>query len=168
MKKLDVQLHADNNQPARPAINIKIHTLRYDIAFPLELETPWKTTYTDPRFTWDWIDEHVPDADGTWFSLACQEGFEQASDYAKNLFGPHIKVFQTGRSGGWLEVEGLSPVGSWSASTLAKWASLEKRCKQLVGRVVQNMVELIYFDAFEPWIEQQEREHQQEMILNLR
>lgn len=48
-----------------------------------------------------------------WYSEACSQGFEQAEEIAQALFGPDVKVYSAGRSGGWLIVEGLPNVEDW-------------------------------------------------------
>lgn len=49
-----------------------------------------------------------------WYSEACSQGFEQAEELARELFGADVEVGSTGRSGGWLYVKGLPDVEDWS------------------------------------------------------
>lgn len=58
----------------------------------------------------EWIEaaeeHHARSGDGGAFSMAQETAFEDAQDFARELFGSRVKVYGAGRSGGYLYVDG--------------------------------------------------------------
>lgn len=55
--------------------------------------------------------------------------WDNVPEYAKEIFGNHVKTYSAGRSGGWVIVCGLPEIESWDAIMLAKWRKFENMCK---------------------------------------
>jgi len=111
----------------------------------------------DPRYTWDWIDEHLSDDEREyWCQWACTHELECATDYARELWGNHVTVHTEGRSGGWAIVDGLNQdVDTWDAIAFSKWQRFERYCAALVDDTLYQYATLIYFNVFEPWVTEQ-------------
>ena len=151
MKKEQVKTHADNYGPSLPAVNVKVYGSTSRVKLPLDLGTcNGRPVKTHPGFTQDWIEQHVKGDVGQFaFESVCESAWETLSADAVTIFGPHVKLKQQGRSGGWAVIEGLPPIESWDAVMLAKWARFAKYAAAIVDDVPRAMVEWIYFNVWE-------------------
>lgn len=143
----------------RPAVNVKVRGGR--IPLPLELGRisvdGGKTTSavtTDPEFTWEWMDENVSDAQqNELFDVACQDGWATLQTEAAEIFGPNAKVYSEGRSSGWAIVDGIPDFDDWEDEDLEKWQRFEEVARGAADDIPRAIVELIYFNVFEPQAE---------------
>lgn len=170
--KDDIEFHSDGYRAGNAAINIKVYSDPRRVPLPLDLgsyrnvgETEWHKSETDYRFTWDWIDEHLTEEQlNEWWWLAANNNLEMVLDYAKELFLGE-KFHTEGRSGGWLVMDraGSDVVASWGALMVSKWGRLAKYARAAADDVNRTMLDLIYFNVFVGWLEEQEQ-HEQEVL----
>lgn len=105
-----------------------------------------------------WFDALPDDGEAAqWaFDAACEQGAESAVESAGEIFGAAFghhadrerRVWQTGRSGGWLYVEGLPDVETWDAVQLGKWARFAKVCAETVAGIPYAALDLLAFNAY--------------------
>lgn len=75
--------------------------------------------------------EQVAERALSWaWNVAVRNFWEEVEGIAKHYLGEHVKVWQEGRSGGWLVVEGLGPVEDWNALAVSRWARLVRWCER--------------------------------------
>lgn len=160
MKKSDVWMKG-----GYPAINIKVYgDPRDEKLLPLELGqvaehpgAPFRAVTTEPEFTYEWIDRHVSERDQNfWWDESCRDHFEQARTLAKEIFDA-VDMWQEGRSGGWLVVQGLPDVRTWDAVMLGRWRKFETQVKVLVSDVTYGFLWLVHANVFEPWAEARDK-----------
>jgi hypothetical protein len=113
----------------------------------------------DPAF-WEWvdyIDEHVGDAaweypNGIFYraeEIAREVGWDDAIELAHEEWGDAVKVWSSGRSGGWLVVDGLADVEDWDAIELARWRRFQGRVEDLVAYLDYQFVWHLYVNVYE-------------------
>ena len=115
MKKSDIQIHRDGYRPSNPAINVKVQKLgltAQQVAghFECSLDTAERAL----NFA---------------FESAKEQFWEQAKEFAAEVFGKRLTVYCEGRSGGWLALHGLPPLESWDALMVSKYARLANWCE---------------------------------------
>lgn len=150
--KEDVEFHSDGLYRERnPAVNVKIYKWPNELLLEQKrAEYGW-----NPHFTWEWIIAHVSDElMDSIFQSICGCGWVDLKQEAEEIFGKHVKIWQTGRSGGWCEVEGLPPVEEWDAVMLAKWRKFEGFCKRTVDYIPEEILDNIYNNEFYGWVRQ--------------
>jgi hypothetical protein len=159
--KDDVCTHAEGYYgPQHPAVNVKIYTAPNSVTLPLELGSSYPAGHpeliehhrTDERFTHAWLEDlaaNDPDMCNAIWEQACEDGFEQASELATDIFGPFVKTWAEGRSGGWLVVVGLPPVEEWDAVALGRWRKFERICTLIKNDVPRMYVESVYMNVWE-------------------
>ncbi len=131
----------------RPAVNVKVYRSLWDVKFPLE-DAP-------EGITREWIESLGEDRLDELFWDTCSFEWEMIAQDAAEIFGPHVKVEQDGRSGGWAVVTGLDDIADWDAVALAKWRRFEKYARAIAHGVPEQMV---YSLACNEWeTEQNER-----------
>lgn len=134
---VQVESHGSNGPyNPLPAVNVKVRT-GFESLKPEDWESI-RATVRDyeasipedvlARFGPDWIEERFALSDYSgrgaagrkqaefyeaWYSDACSQGFEQAEEAARELFGSDVECYSAGRSGGWLVVKGLPNVEDW-------------------------------------------------------
>lgn len=150
-----------------PTINIKHWPELRNVKFPIALgmSAPrladgtvgeFTTSYTDAGFTREWIEDKEEEDDrafeGLW-QMVCEDGFEQLTEEAKEIFG-NVDVYQDGRSGGWAVIHGLDDVESWDAIMVAKWGRLVKYAESALSYLDEAFVTAIYMNAYE-WEQEQ-------------
>ena len=147
--KTDVEIHGDRG-PARPAVRIKVYGNWRSVTLPLELGTCDGERVTTPAgFTREWV-EARPDAElQAFWDMACEVAVEDLISSAREEFGPGVTVYQAGRSGGWLEVEGLPSLESWDAVRVAKWGRWERFCRATAQDLPRAFLHNLYTNAFE-------------------
>jgi len=158
--KEDVEFHSDGFRPSKPAVNVKVYD-SLDNGF-----RKWKLDYPDhdPRFTVEWIEEHVSDdhaSDIFWWT--CQMRWEDLEAEAQEIWGSHMindhrgrhqstKVYSEGRSGGWAVVDGIDhDVDSWDAIEFNKWKRFAKFARATADYVMVDVVDYIYENDFQEW-----------------
>lgn len=151
-----------------PTVNIKVHALRSDMEalLPLDLgsvqepgETEFRTVTTPADFNFAWIDKHLSQQDQeTWWQFACEDGFEQAKELAKETFGSHVEVYTEGRSGGWLVVHNLPEIEDWDPGLVSKWVEFAKQVRSIADDVPRSFLWQVHANVYEPWVEAQDEE----------
>lgn len=114
MKKQEIEVYSERcGRNPLPSINVKNYTLPFSAV--------------QKHFNLD--DAAAEKAIGFAFDSACQRFWDEAQEIAIDTFGNGVKVWQMGRLGGHLCVEGLSPVEEWDAIDLSKWVKFENAIK---------------------------------------
>ena len=115
MKKSEIQTHQDGYRPSNPAINVKVRQL---------------------GVTAEQIAEHFQCSEQTAqralnfaFESAKEQFWEQAKEFAAEVFGRDVTVYTEGRSGGWLTLHGLPELETWDARMVGKYARLAAWCR---------------------------------------
>jgi hypothetical protein len=111
-----------------PAINVKV----YSWAHSSKIEEHFKCS------------EEVAERSLQFAFESAQEVFwENIQETAEQMLGASVKVYQSGRSGGWLVVDGLPEVESWDAILVSKWGAFEKAVKADINDRMQvaNLIE---------------------------
>lgn len=110
-RKDDIETHSDRG-PARPAVNVKSYRQN------------WTTDTIEAHFD---CEESVAEKAAEYaFTMACEVFWEDVQEAADHHLGAGYKVWQEGRSGGWLVVDGLPDIDSWDAILVSKWGRFEK------------------------------------------
>jgi len=165
MSEREITTHYDRGR--RPAVNIKIYPPNnWSELLPLELGQvadllPDGTTgeprtfTTEPGFTWAWVEANVSEsAQDSWWQATCEDHFQQARDLAEDIFGPKVSVWQEGRSGGWLVVDGLpEDTDEWPEELRTNWFRFEEDVKALVADVPRGFLWNLHANVYEPRLE---------------
>lgn len=126
--------------------------------------------FGDDAGFWEWLhsieDEYDHEAFDWAEEFAREECWEQAQDDADQnwehlpfRFGDNrathpVKVWQFGRSGGWLCVEGLPDVDEWDAIAVARWAKFEKWMRSLAfDEYPYKFIWHLHANYYEPKVE---------------
>ncbi len=158
------------HQRGVPAVNIRVWPPS-DLAplLPLELgqvkeadEAQPHTITTDPGFTAEWVEALPESTRETWWQQACEDGFELAKEIAMETFGPGVSVWQEGRSGGWLTVEGLGDPREWEREQIVAWQPFAEAVKQLVAGTTYRWLWLLNANVFE--VGEDEEPEEQQML----
>jgi hypothetical protein len=152
----DVQTHSDSFRPSRPAVNVKIYDSFEDVKLPLCLGgvanadgSDFHWVYTEDAYTHEWVRENVNDQTfDSYFWDACSDGVGMIQEEAREIFG-NVEVYQEGRSGGWIVVDGIPDIEDWDAVQLAKWRRFEKITRAYADDVMRSCVTSIYMNAYE-------------------
>ena len=117
MKKSDIETRSDNRgyPPYYPTINVKVYKLGLDTAALVA------------KYGCD--DATAERALQFAFESQQQQFWEQAEELAQSVFGSHVKVYSSGRSGGWLIVHNLPDLETWDAVAVGRWARFAKRVR---------------------------------------
>lgn len=162
-RKADVQIdyHDHASRHERPMLNVKVYGPNDDEFAKFETDGH---ELSGEREFWSWVKEHAAkcrhDSEGCPFNVAWDFAIESAWAYAKydiehdcrdgNYFpGYDVKVYQTGRSGGWLGVEGLPPVSDWDAIMLARWRRFAREMSCIVDDVPYQWLWHLYVNVWE-------------------
>jgi hypothetical protein len=151
-RKDDVETHAVGYYGSPlPAVNVKVHRQMTDKDVQAANESG------DPRFTMEWIEEHLTDEDlRHYFQFACEAGFEDLQMDAEFVFAPGVKVWAEGRSGGWAVVEGLGEVETWDAIMVNRWSKFAKLARETADSIPEQMASLIQINRFDAWADEQD------------
>jgi hypothetical protein len=161
--KEDVRFHSDGFRPSNPAVNVKVYASIDSVTLPLDLGSSYPVGHpeliehhkSDPRFTHEWVRTRVSDdvLDAR-FWQACESEVEFVIGEAEDIFSDYsITVQQTGRMGGWLEVEGLPDLEDWDAVLLGKWRKFEKLARTVADDIPRTVLDSVYVNDFETWKE---------------
>jgi hypothetical protein len=156
----DVQTHAEYFGQARPAVNVKVYRGIHNAWAAFQ-----KDEEPDPRFTLDWIEEHVSeDALDSIFWMQCENEFEYLASWAtededaifpSSRYG-RLTVEREGRMGGWAVVGGLPDIEEWDAILLARWRKFERVARDIADNVPVQMLASIYYNEFQAWSDEQD------------
>jgi hypothetical protein len=150
----DVQTHG-----SLPAVNVKVYKTLHDA---------WSTFVReekpDPRFTLDWIEEHVSETElDSAFWMTCEHESEYLRDWATStdkddsLFpDDRLRLWHEGRSSGWIVVSGLPEIEEWDAVRLARWRRFERIARNIADGIPHAMLNALYFNEFEAWADEQD------------
>ena len=161
MRKADIQFHGIGyGYRVGPAVNVKIHDrpTKQLCEQVSAMEGP-----DDPRFTLEWIDQHLSDDQrNTYWEFACSDAWERLQEAvnAENIFGRQVEIFSEGRSGGWAMVKGFedrSVVEGWDAIAVSRWAKFATYARQQADDVPYQYLDLIYINWFQAWAENQDQ-----------
>jgi len=85
------------------------------------------------------------------FRSACEAFWEDIQGIAEDVFPCPVKVYSAGRSGGWMIVQGLSPLADWDAIALARWAKLSRIVREDIAHrcKLANVLEDIQAHSWE-------------------
>ncbi len=119
-RKADIKFHSDQ-RAAVPAVNVKVYHMG--------------ASARDVAKRFGCSEDQADKALEFVFQSAQEQFWEQASDYAQEIFG--AKVYSQGRCGGWLVVDGITreDAESWDAIALGKWAQLVKWCEAEIAHL---------------------------------
>jgi len=170
--KADVQTHSLHlyGGDQLPAINVKVHNWPdvneimakfnctekvADKAIEWWFETAQETFWDDwcmaIKYEFDTPngdDEIVPLRNG----YPSKREYFYFPQYGRDYREHKIKVYSAGRSGGWLVVEGLTPIDTWDAIDLAHWRHFERGVKRDIeyATSLENVIDMIESND---WIE---------------
>jgi hypothetical protein len=120
MRKDDVQTHGIGYSSRQlPAVNVKIYSMG--------------TTAAKVAERFGCSEEDAQKALELAFDSHCEVFWEDTQETARDVFGPHVRVYSEGRSSGWLVVEGLSTIESWDAVALGHWARFERLIREHIA-----------------------------------
>ena len=115
-RKADIETHSERFHGRKPAVNVKV----YNYPNTSKVVDAFKCSEPVASKALEYA-----------FESAQQRFWEDVQDVARDIFGPRVKVYSEGRSGGWLIVEGINEdVESWDAIAVAKWGRLVKWCQE--------------------------------------
>ena len=160
-----VDYHDHNWHHERPMLNVKVYG---GFGYGLDADiAKWEREgheFSGETEFWAWLHEHEAtcrhDSERCPFNIAWDIALESAWDYARedleddcresNYFpGYSPKLYQTGRSGGWLVVEGLPPVSEWDAIMLTRWRRFAREMSYLVDDVPYQWLWHLYVNVWE-------------------
>lgn len=140
--KADVEYHGYAGRMV-PAVNVKVDLggyMRQNKAY----KSLWNAQETRP-----WVTEEQWN---TAFYWACESGWEDLEEIARDIFGNNryvdrqgatkyrINVYSEGRSGGWAIVDGIDEdVALWDAIALNRWAKFATAARRIADGVPQTM-----------------------------
>lgn len=76
------------------------------------------------------------------FQSACEAFWECVPELAEHYLGERVKVWQEGRQGGWLIIDGLHESSDWDGVMLNRWALFEHNVdKDVLWRTAWEQVE---------------------------
>jgi hypothetical protein len=154
--KEDVETHSTSHYgPGLPAVNVKVRGDWRRVTLPLELgSVDGVPMRTDPLFSREWVESLASDTQESAWNTVCESGIESLIEDAREVLGPGVKVWQAGRSGGWLVVEGLPRLESWDAIALGKWRKWERYCRLAADDIPRAFLDSLYFNVFLPMLEE--------------
>ena len=170
-RKSDVQTHSEMGRSAHPAVNIKCHLWESGErgSWPTDLLRSVADEFGhDPEAFVSWwreLAEEHEEAFGrmidTYSSLSAEDSFEMLREDASEVFGisgsrnPYdgrweaLELWQEGRSGGWLVVNGLPELDSWDAVALSKWRKFERYVLAARDAHPESVAALVVINAYE-------------------
>lgn len=142
-----------------PSVNVKVYPDAAQLAalLPLDLggySDDGGETYTavtsDPGFTPEWIDNLPDDVRQTWWDLACEDGWEEARELARESFVYRgVTVYSAGRSGGHLIVDGLGDVDEWDDDDLTRWENFATGVRAIVDTTTHRWLWNLHANVWE-------------------
>lgn len=165
-----------------PAARVKVDRSWYDVIRDARANATALDLMEDgPRFL-DWFGlelelDHAYAAFGWAEETACEDGWGDAAEEARETFGAGVKVWGEGRSSGWLVVDGIGDPVSWaecrycdadaaghpwgdesygceafepgdSAAWIAEWPRFEQWCQDRANLCADAAVQIIYLNVW--------------------
>lgn len=133
-----------------PAVNVKVYAyptddlvrqVATDLGFDADRVLAWWHEYAESN------DALQVDA----FSLACERGYDDLQDYAREIWEDRsLTVYSEGRSGGWAYIDQIraDAVEGWNAIDVMRWARFAKYARACADDVPYRMVNLIVANAY--------------------
>lgn len=144
--KADVEFHSDGYREGHPAINVKVYkSITPAVIADVNRDLGYELTE-------EWVDEQLDNDDqGTWFWSACEDEWEYAADYVREILSDYsLDIYAEGRQGGWMVVTGLPDLEDWDAVLLAKWRKCERVCREIADGIPYQIVSLLAINVWEP------------------
>lgn len=142
MRKTDIETHWDHGL-SHPAVNIKVDLWHLG-------EFIRDVGGADFLAWWESLEEGVQEdmveAVRYW---ATEDGFEQAKELASDIFSQSVEIWQKGRSGGWLVVQGLPDIDTWDAIMVSRWGRFHKAVSAIVNDFPYTVAGLIHANLYE-------------------
>ena len=155
-RKNDVQYHFDGPRGSRPAVNVKVRSYVTDNLLR-KVAKEYGYDKNDAETFVSWWNAQADDY-GSWvqecYDLACEVGWEDLQNDAEYIFGPDVKVYSEGRSGGWAVVHGygLDNAEDWDAIALSRWARFEKVARGGADFIAESTAILALINRGEDYI----------------
>lgn len=115
--------------------------------------------FGDDEAFWDWVERKMDDGAASEYpngefvvaeEIAREDGWERAQELAdENWPERTVKVWSSGRSGGWLIVEGLPDIETWDAIAVARWARFEAAIRATVEDLDYQFVWHLHVNVYE-------------------
>lgn len=105
----------------------------------------WAEGEADRTETWDYERGNMAAAE----EMTRENGWEMAKELAAEVFGSQVKTWSSGRSGGWLIVEGLPDVESWDAIALSRWARFARGVQEILDDLDYQFVWHLHVNVYE-------------------
>ena len=154
-KRENVAMHSDGFRPALPAVNVKLDCM---FGFPESVDWSDVDVVADDELDnlrafieSEFGEERDPYGENLWSvvqAVAIGE-VEYLADWALELFGPGVEIWQQGRSGGWLVVDGLPDIESWDAIMLSRWGTWERGVRSVIDAFPTMVATTIAINDFE-------------------
>lgn len=150
MRKADIQRSYHNGSRGEPMLNIKIYgPVPQSVAAQVEADSGMT------GFAAWYAAQDSDDVDWAW-QVACEDGVEQATDVAGDIFGDAYgkhahdrrRVWQAGRSGGWLYVNGLDDIDGWDAIAVSRWGRFATRIEDIVNDTPYRFLMLLAINDY--------------------
>ena len=149
----NVRTHSDHFGPQRPAVNVRVYTTIDDDDVWRQFE---REERPDEGFTLEWIHENVSEDSLQWiWDRVCEAEFEYLETWATGADGDPlfpddaVTLWQEGRSGGWVVVDGLPDIEEWDAIRLARWRRFERIAREIADGVPFQVLSSIYINEYE-------------------
>jgi len=116
--------------------------------------------FGDDELFWAWVERIDDDRlDAGWEypngpftraeEIVREIGWGDAKELALEIFGERAQVWSSGRSGGWLIVEGLPPVEEWDAIAVGQWAKFAGHVKALLDDLDYQFIWHLHVNVYE-------------------
>lgn len=150
MRKRDVTFHGTNgaHYPA-PVINVKVHGYVNEALLRQAAEDNGYGDVTGIFIAW-W-EANEPDS-GELFNIACEHSWDDLQEDARYIYNDlHLKVYSTGRSGGWAYIDGFTAesVEAWDAIDLMRWERFCKAARAYADDMPYRMATLVLINGFD-------------------
>lgn len=152
MRKADIQRSYHQGHNGDPMVNVKAHIWWPDLV--RQFKGSKEHEHGDHAEFWRWALERdeqgdLDDSLDTAWRMACENAWDDAREYAMDIFGPRAKVWSAGRSGGWLVVEGLPDIECWDAIDVSRWAKFQRAIEALRDDIGYQTVWNLAVNIFE-------------------
>lgn len=126
-----------------PALSVKVRNFRMTAE---TVATVAEEFEPDPGFTLEWAEryEHERAEEFAYvYGAVCEDLFEFGEERAREAFQPlgyDVKVWSSGRSSGWIVLDGLPDVEDWSPELRAAWEQFAKECEETLADIPYRVV----------------------------
>lgn len=161
-RKGDITYHFTWNDGAKPAVNVKVYNwptrstfetaARDTLGDDADLALAWwdRKAADTPTDVWDsdgWYGQHHD-----WiFESACESGWEDLESFAQEVYGPGVKVYAEGRSGGWAYIDGIDhDTDSWDAIAVSRWGRFASYARAVADDIPYRMASLLVLNVYLP------------------